>query len=73
MSLDDLEERARASQSLFIDGDALLALIAVARAAQPVLARWDSPQWEWTKHGPTADLMNDLRSAIALLEAKDEN
>ena len=34
-------------------------------AAAAVLARWDSPQWEWTKHGPTADLMADLRAALA--------
>jgi predicted lipoprotein len=33
-------------------------------AAAAVLARWDSPQWEWRQHGPTADLMADLRAAI---------
>lgn len=33
-------------------------------AAAAVLARWDSPQWQWLKHGPTADLMNDLRKAL---------
>jgi hypothetical protein len=35
------------------------------KAAQAVLDRWDSPQWEWTKQGPTADLMNDLRRELA--------
>ena len=33
--------------------------------AQAVLARWDSPQWQWAKQGPTADLMEDLRAALA--------
>lgn len=32
-------------------------------AANAVLMRWDSPQWEWLKHGPTADLMAELRQA----------
>ncbi|MEL4181199.1 hypothetical protein [Roseateles sp. PN1] len=35
------------------------------QAAQAVLDRWDSPQWKWAKHGPTADLMADLRAALA--------
>ena len=38
---------------------------ALRAAAQAVLDRWDSPQWEWTKHGPTADLMHALRAALA--------
>lgn len=38
---------------------------ALRAAAQDVLDRWDSPQWEWTKHGPTADLMHALRAALA--------
>jgi len=38
---------------------------ALRTAAQAVLDRWDSPQWEWTKHGPTADLMHALRLALA--------
>jgi hypothetical protein len=33
-------------------------------AAQAVLDRWDSPQWEWAKQGPTADLMAALRAAL---------
>ena len=33
-------------------------------AAQAVLDRWNSPRWEWAKHGPTGNLMNDLRLAI---------
>lgn len=33
-------------------------------AAQAVLDRWDSPRWEWHQ-GPTADLMADLRAALA--------
>ena len=34
-------------------------------AAQAVLDRWDSQGWKWAKQGPTADLMADLRSALA--------
>ena len=37
---------------------------ALRAAAQAVLDRWDSPQWEWTKHSPTADLMANLRAAL---------
>ena len=40
------------------------------KAAQALLARWDSPQWEWAKHGPTADLIADLRAALAQPEAQ---
>jgi len=39
-------------------------------AAYAVLARWDSPQWEWLKHGPTADLMHALRLALAAQPAE---
>lgn len=38
---------------------------ALRDAAQAVLDRWDSPQWQWTKHGPTADLMAALRAALS--------
>ena len=38
---------------------------ALRQAARAVLDRWDSPQWEWVKHGPTADLIADLRAALA--------
>jgi len=38
---------------------------ALTLAAQAVLDRWDSPNWDWEKQGPTALLMNDLRRAIA--------
>ena len=34
------------------------------QAAQAVLDRWDSPAWEWVMHGPTADLMAALRTAL---------
>jgi hypothetical protein len=37
----------------------------LVRAAQAVLDRWDSPKWEWSKQGPTAALMADLRAALA--------
>ena len=37
---------------------------ALRTAASAVLERWDSPQWKWLKHGPTADLMADLRKAL---------
>ena len=45
---------------------------ALRAAAQDVLDRWDSPQWEWTKHGPTADLMHALRAALAQPAASGE-
>jgi hypothetical protein len=35
------------------------------KAAQAVLDRWDSPQWEWLEKGPTAVLMASLRKALA--------
>lgn len=34
-------------------------------AARAVLERWDSPKWDWEKPGPTADLMAELRAALA--------
>lgn len=34
-------------------------------AAQAVINRWDSPSWEWDKKGSTANLIADLRNAIA--------
>lgn len=34
-------------------------------AATNVLNRWDSPNWEWDKHGHTAGLMADLRNALS--------
>lgn len=40
----------------------------LAQAAQAVLDRWDSPQWKWLKEGPTADLMNEMRRALAAQE-----
>ena len=44
---------------------------ALKDAAQAVLDRWDSPQWEWSQQGPTADLMAALRQAlIATIEAQ---
>ena len=35
------------------------------QAAQAVVERWDTPAWEWRAPGPTADLMADLRKALA--------
>lgn len=35
------------------------------QAAQAVVERWDTPAWEWRDQGPTADLMADLRKALA--------
>lgn len=40
-------------------------------AAQAVLDRWDSPQWEWSTQGPTADLMANLRRAVEQREQRD--
>lgn len=37
---------------------------AIEQAARAVLARWDSPQWDWNAEGPTADLMHALRAAL---------
>ena len=45
---------------------------ALVNAAQAVLDRWDSPQWTWAEHGPTANLMRDLRRAIAAPVAQAE-
>lgn len=39
-------------------------------AAQAVLNRWDSPQWQWAWQSPTADLMRDLREALAAAPAQ---
>ena len=39
-------------------------------AAQALINRWDSPQWEWDKHGGTANLIADLRNALSELEAQ---
>ena len=35
------------------------------QAAKAVVDRWDTPAWEWRDQGPTADLMADLRKALA--------
>lgn len=35
------------------------------RSAQAVLDRWNSPTWQWYNQGPTADLMNAMRDALA--------
>ena len=34
------------------------------QAAQAVLARWDSPSWQWSVNNSTADLMAALRTAL---------
>lgn len=33
-------------------------------AGEAVVNRWDSPQWEWDKHGHTASLIADLRKSL---------
>lgn len=38
---------------------------ALRQATEAVLKRWDSPAWDWNAEGPTADLMADLRAALA--------
>ena len=40
------------------------------KAALALLERWDSPQWEWAKHGPTADLIAATRSGIVRTAAQ---
>lgn len=40
----------------------------IKEAAEAVINRWDSPQWEWDKHGHTASLIAHLRTAIAELD-----
>lgn len=42
------------------------------KAAEAVLDRWDSPAWEWTKQGPTAELMATLRAALAAPEPEKQ-
>lgn len=34
-------------------------------AAQAVIDRWQSPRWEWSKQGSTADIMQALADALA--------
>ena len=55
-TLRDIYESARSK-----DKERIAALEA---AAQAVINRWDSPQWEWDKHGPTASLIADLRALL---------
>lgn len=38
---------------------------ALRKAGGAVVARWDSPRWEWAQQGPTADLIAELRAALA--------
>lgn len=45
---------------------------ALATAAKAVVDRWNSPQWEWRKHGPTAELVNRLRDEVSLAEHRRE-
>lgn len=33
-------------------------------AAQAVIERWNSPKWDWSKQGPTADLIAALHAAL---------
>lgn len=40
-------------------------MTSLREAAQAVLDRWDSPAWEWSRQGPTAELMAALRAALA--------
>lgn len=42
----------------------------VSDAAQAVIDRWNSPKWEWAKQGPTADLIMDLKKALAALSGE---
>lgn len=39
-------------------------MTSLREAAQAVLDRWDSPAWEWSRQGPTAELMAALRAAL---------
>lgn len=41
---------------------------ALRKAGGAVVARWDSPRWEWAQQGPTADLIAELRAALAATE-----
>jgi len=41
---------------------------ALIAAACAVLARWHSPAWEWSKQGPTAELMGNLQVALLKYE-----
>ena len=44
---------------------------ALKQAAQAVLDRWNSPKWTWEKQGPTADLMANLKEALAQPEERN--
>ncbi len=39
------------------------------QAAQAVVDRWDTPAWEWSEKGPTADLIAALRKALEQQQA----
>ena len=42
------------------------------QAAKAVVDRWDSPAWEWSQQGPTADLIAALRKALEQPEQQAE-
>lgn len=44
----------------------------VIEDARAVINRWDSPLWEWDKHGHTAGLMANLRKAVESAPSVDE-
>ena len=64
----DDEQESFADRKAFLDdlNAALPALIAVARKAEAVNARWETPTWKSAE--PTAKLMNELRDALATLK-----
>jgi endonuclease I len=41
------------------------------QAAQAVVDRWDTPAWEWSEKGPTADLIAVLRKALAMHQVSE--
>lgn len=47
-------------------------LTKLIEAADAVINRWDSPQWEWDKHGNTGNLIADLRAAKSKLLSTSE-
>lgn len=42
-------------------------------AAEAVVSRWDSPQWEWDKRGHTAGIVEGLRKAISAAKEEHED
>lgn len=64
-------ELARQLERELSERDAQIA--ALREAAGAVLNKWDSPSWEWYANTPTAQLMQELRAALAASRKESEH